>query len=260
MTWKPTKFKGVRYREHPTRKHGIMPDRYFVIRYQRDGKRVEEKLGWASDKVGKWTAEKAASVLAGLKDAFDLGKEKPTRLSEARQAEKERREQAAEEKAQQEKDALTFGQFFRETYYPTAKRDKKPMSYLTEWGFFENWIDPAIGAIPLKDIRPLHLERLKKTLLDAGKSARTIEYIFSTIRGTWNTARRHRVIEGNSPTKAVKKPKVENKRVRFLTTDEAAELLELSGRPEPGRLQNGRYFPLYRLTRRGSLWPAMEEP
>jgi integrase len=126
---------------------------------------------------------------------------------------------------------LTFKEFFEKTYYPLAKRDKKPMSYLTEWGFFENWISPAIGAIPLKDIRPIHLERLKKTLLDAGKSARTIEYIFSTIRGTWNMARRHRVIEGDSPTRSVKKPKVENKRVRFLTTDEAAELLEhLQGR------------------------------
>ena len=101
------------------------------------------------------------------------------------------------------------------------------MSHLTEGGHFKNWIEPAIGAIPLKDLRPLHLERLKKTLLEAEKiggdgkavknpkSARTIQYVFATIRGTWNMARKHRVIEGDSPTKAVKKPKVENKRVRY---------------------------------------------
>jgi len=242
MTWKPTKFRGVRYREHPTRKHGIHPDRYFVIRYKQKGVSREEGLGWASE---KWTAEKAAAKLAELKKAYKTGAGGPTRLSEARQAEEERREREVLEKARQEKENLTFGQFFTETYFPIAKTSKKPMSHKTEWGHFKNWIEPAIGAIPLKDLRPLHLERLKKTLLEAEKikkdaptetvknpkSARTIQYIFATIRGTWNMARKHRVIEGESPTKAVKKPKVENRRVRFLTTEEAQTLLEdLQGR------------------------------
>lgn len=40
--------EGIRVREHPTRRHGIKPDAYFVIRYQIDGKRQEEALGWAS--------------------------------------------------------------------------------------------------------------------------------------------------------------------------------------------------------------------
>jgi len=47
--WKGTKFKGVRYYEHPTRKHGVTKDKYFTIRYQRDGKRLEEAIGWASE-------------------------------------------------------------------------------------------------------------------------------------------------------------------------------------------------------------------
>ena len=67
MTWKPTKFRGVRYREHPTRKHGIMPDRYFVIRYQRKESGLKKNL--AGLREGKWTAEKAAKLLAELKDA-----------------------------------------------------------------------------------------------------------------------------------------------------------------------------------------------
>jgi integrase len=245
MKWKYLEgVKGIRFREHPTRKHGIHPDRYFTICYQHQGKRVEEGFGWLSE--GR-TLKKAIKRLDDLREAAKDpeiknpdGTPKPTRLSEAREAEKERREQEALEKAREEKETLTFGQFFRDTYYPTAKRDKKPMSHKTEWGHFKNWIEPAIGAIPLKDLRPLHLERLKKTLLEAEKikkdaptetvknpkSARTIQYIFATIRSTWNMARKHRVIEGDSPTKAVKKPKVENKRVRFLTTEEAQTLLE----------------------------------
>jgi hypothetical protein len=42
------KGKGVRCKEHPTRKNGIKPDLYFSIRYQVDGKSVESGLGWAT--------------------------------------------------------------------------------------------------------------------------------------------------------------------------------------------------------------------
>lgn len=69
--WHSTGFKGVRYRKHPTRKHGVSYDKYFSIRYQRDGKRVEEGLGWASE---KWTAEKAALTLAEIKNVWKTGK------------------------------------------------------------------------------------------------------------------------------------------------------------------------------------------
>jgi len=72
MEWhKLEGYKGVRYREHETRKKGIKKDRYFAIRYRvinSKGKseQHEEGLGWASD---GWTAEKAAGELAKLKYA-----------------------------------------------------------------------------------------------------------------------------------------------------------------------------------------------
>ncbi len=47
--WTNTKHEGVRYREHPTRKHGVRKDRYYAIRYYVDGKRKEESLGWETD-------------------------------------------------------------------------------------------------------------------------------------------------------------------------------------------------------------------
>jgi len=223
MTWKKTKYRGVRYREHPTRKHGILKDRYFVIRYMKNGVSREEGAGWASENI---TAEKAFEILSGLKRAAREGTGEPTRLSEKRQMEGEAKERAALEKAKQERENLTFGQYFRWPYLPIAKTSKKKVSWAKEESHFRLWIEPAIGSIPLKDLRPLHLERLKKTLLDARKSARTIQYIFSTIRVVWNHARKNRIIEGDSPTKAVKKPKVENRRVRFLTIEEAQVLLK----------------------------------
>jgi len=64
VEWHSTKHKGVRYRVHKTRKHGINYDRYFAIRYQKDGKRKEEGLGWLSE---GWTLDDAVLKLTGLK-------------------------------------------------------------------------------------------------------------------------------------------------------------------------------------------------
>lgn len=224
MKWKYLEgVKGIRYREHPTRKYGAIPDRYFTICYQHKGERVEEGFGWLSQgRTLKKAMRRLDELREAAKDPDPGGIRKPTRLSEARQAEEERREQEALEKAQHEKENLTFGQYFSRTYYPLAKDKKKGPK---EDSHFRLWIEPAIGSIPLKDLRPLHLERLKKTLSDAGRSPRTIQYIFSTVRFVWNHARKNRIIEGDSPTKGVSKPKIDNKRIRFLDLDEAGELL-----------------------------------
>ena len=64
MKWKKSRFKGVRYREHPVRKHGLRRDRYYAIRYQKDGKRAEEALGWESE---GWTEGKAIKELQTLR-------------------------------------------------------------------------------------------------------------------------------------------------------------------------------------------------
>lgn len=45
MKWGKTPFPGVRFRTHATRKHGVKPDQYFLIRYKLNGKDREEGLG-----------------------------------------------------------------------------------------------------------------------------------------------------------------------------------------------------------------------
>lgn len=55
--------QGVRYREHPTRRHGARLDRYYTVRFSLDGIRKEEGLGWASQ---GWTQQKAAEYRAEM--------------------------------------------------------------------------------------------------------------------------------------------------------------------------------------------------
>jgi integrase len=114
-------------REHPTRKHGVGRDRYFAIRYQRDGKRVEEGIGWASELDPKdkkhWTAEKAAIVLAGLREAARGLEKGPTRLSEKREIEDSLKEAEKVEQERLEKEAVTF-RFSPTPTYPRRRMTK----------------------------------------------------------------------------------------------------------------------------------------
>lgn len=215
--WIRTDFPGVRYRKHKTRKHGIKFDRYFAIYYQFNGKRKEEGLGWASK---EWTAKKANLVLAELKQAQTTGGGEST-LKEKREAKRKKEEL----KALKKKQAITFGEYFKKAYLP-LQNTKAEKTVTQEEAHFRNWLSPVLKDMPLKDIRPLHLERVKKNMLDAGRAPRMLQYVFATFRQAWNQGRRDGLISEDSPSKQVKLPRIDNKRTRFLTHEEANLLLE----------------------------------
>ena len=70
VKWIPTNFPGVRFYKHDNRKHGVKFDQYFSVRFQVDGRTVEEGLGWASQGI---TAEKAYQTRSELKEASKTG-------------------------------------------------------------------------------------------------------------------------------------------------------------------------------------------
>jgi integrase len=229
VEWKKTKYQGVRYYEHKTRKHGANFDRYFTIRYKVKGIQREEGLGWASE---KWTAERAALELAELKKAHTLG-EGPASLAEKRALDRERREKERQEKARLGKKGMTFGQFFTETYYPIQKTNKKRGSYEAEKYLFELWINPVIGNLPFNKISHFHLEKLKKKMLGAGKAPRTAKYALDVMNQVWKVARQNGIINEDSPTKNIKPLIFDNRRIRFLTHEEAEKLFaNLSARSQ----------------------------
>ena len=63
-------------------------------------------------------------------------------------------------------------------------------------------------------------------MVDKKLSARTIEYTLQTIRQVFHMAREMKIYAGESPTQAVKWPKLDNMKIRFLSIDEAETLLE----------------------------------
>jgi integrase len=221
--WIKTNFRGVRYHEHETRKHGVKPDKYFTIRYKLNKKDKEEGLGWASD---GWTASKAYDRLRELKENRKIG-QGPQTLAEKREIETERRKTEKDELERIEREAITLGAFFNDSYLSQAQADKKDKSVYREKGLFKLWISPALGHLPMKDVAPFHLEKLKKEMVAGGQSPRSIEYALSVVRQIFNTAKRLEVYEGENPTAKIKFPKPDNGRMRFLTHEEADALLNL---------------------------------
>ena len=213
-----TTYPGVFYRE---RERKGKKDKYFVIRYRVHGKQREEGLGWGSE---GWNAKKASLAVGELRQNYSIG-DGPNTLRDKRKATKEREEVEQARLVQEAEAKKIFTDVFESAYFPLALADKKKLSTNRERSLFSNWIRPEIGGLPLAQIQPWHLEKIKKSMADAGLSPRTAEYALATIRQVFNYAKRNGLFKGDNPVSSVKIPRSDNKRLRFLTLTEARELL-----------------------------------
>jgi integrase len=223
LKWHKTGTKGIRYRQHPTRKHGKKFDIYYAIRYQENGVRIEEGLGWASE-TGI-TLDKAIAELSKLREAAVKG-EGPVRLAEKREIEDSRKAADEAEQERLRKESITFGDYMTRTYFPQCKLDKKARTYVNEEVLYRLHLADTIGTLPFGKIAPFHLERIKKSMADQKKSDRTIQYALQLTRQGFNTARKLGVYAGESPTKGVKWPKPDNMKLRYLSISESEKLLK----------------------------------
>jgi integrase len=242
IQWIKTEHKGLRYYEHPTRKitktgklgrDASFPDRYFSVRYKKGNRDHSFGIGWQSDGIPDSELKKepgldfiayCLKLLRQFKHNADTG-EGPETPQEKRIIQDEKREQAEQERAKAEAQNITFNKFMVETYLPQCKLDKKPRTYIIEEMLYRVHLAEAIGALPLPRIAPIHIERIKKIMADDGKSPRTIQYVLQLTRQAFNTAHRLKIYTGESPTKGVKWPTLDNMKLRYLSIAEAETLL-----------------------------------
>lgn len=226
LKWNQTSFPGVRYRNHPTRKHGVRPDQYFAIRIQVDGKRKEEGLGWASQ---GWSAKKAADELSKLREAARTG-EGHLSLADKREAARAEKRAMEEAKRASETERVTYGEVFTRHYMPHAEQTKKKGSVVAEKALYGKWIAPVIADKPMGEVAQIHLEKIRKTMADAGMAPRSIHYALCVVRQTYHFALDFGLHNAPSPTDQARAlirriKAVDNKRIRFLSSDEAERLL-----------------------------------
>lgn len=220
--WKSSGSKGVRFYEHASRKHGVKKDRYYAIRYTVDGRQVEEGLGWASE---GWTEEEAVETRSELTKNKRKA-EGPKTLKEKTALEATERQVKAGQAEQEAKDRLTFKELAEGRYIEWSKAHKKNVaSWKREEQFFKLWINPVIGDKPLKDVAPIHLEKIKADMAKVKRAPRSIHYCLGVVRQVFNYAIKNDLFDKANPVSKVKLPVSDNSRLRFLTREEAAALL-----------------------------------
>lgn len=226
--WQPTQYPGVRYREHPTRKHNGKADRYFSIRYKRAGKTVEESVGWASNGMN---AQKAANIRSEIVQNIKEGKDEQS-LADKRRAFEKTCEEEARKIAIEKREGLTFGTLMDQYYLPWADSNKKRA--IDDRTIYKNWLAKSIGDKPLKDISTLDLEALKDKMFEKGKADATVRHALCLVRQAYNKAIDDwKIWQGENPCKGVKFPIPKNARQRFLSRLEAKTILSALEKRSP---------------------------
>jgi integrase len=214
MKWMSSGVKGVRYREHPERLHRGAPDRYFSIRFKRQGKDIEEGLGWSSE---GWTVRKASELRDQIQAGHVSG-EGPATLRERRQA---RTADGAAGQAGQP--ALLYRELVETHYIPWSLREKKS-AWLDEIRL-KNHIYPVFGDSRLEDISAEAVEQFREALLEEWEPA-TVKQILALLRKTFNHLTALGLFDRRNPASRVKMPRLDNACERFLTRDEYRRLLD----------------------------------
>jgi integrase len=226
--WFKTKYEGVRYREHPSRKYGTHKDRYYVVRYRVDGQRKEEAIGWESqndhrDKDGARVSmlEVARATLARLKESHRTGEGAPT-LAEQR-AQAAHAKVVEEARAIEEEKANRTLQDAFDAYIKWAKGEKD------DWDHDETRMTlhvlPHLGSKRLSEIGAADIEMIKVKCFEKDHAPATVKHVLQCVRAIYNFSIRLGDYVGENPTRNVKFPRLDNARKRFFSDDQVDALL-----------------------------------
>jgi len=217
VKWIKSTHPGVRYREHPTRTFRRQKDKYFEIYYRREGKPCFEALGWLSDGM---TAGEAATIRGEIVQNIKKGVA-PQSLKEKREMEAAVK-RAEEDRAEAERQAaVTFGEM-ADLFLEWSENNKK--SYRDDKNRYEKHLEPRFKDTPIKDLSPFDLERLKASLKKKKLSPGTITQCLQLTRAIFRKTKGWGHHASDFPK--VDFPKVSNRRVAFLTQDQAGALLD----------------------------------
>ena len=257
-TYNRTRYLGVRFKDVSTRTHKGKPDRYFLIRYGREGRTVNEGVGFSSEGVD---AKYASTVRSEIVKNIRLGTGCQS-LADKRELESKRQADELALKENQKHQNMPLDILFNK-YIEWEKGEKK--SWKDDRSLYLNHIKPALGSIPIKNISMIHLEKLKRTLQSKkgryGKklSDATIKHCLVLVRQIFNKGISWRIFDGVNPVTATARENkkflrtADNKRVRFLNHEEANVLLsDLKNRSQ--QLHNICQLSLYTGMRMGEIF------
>jgi|GEM_PF-195189 len=231
--YKKTKFPGVRVREHQGKRYQGKPDKYYLIRYGREGRMVSEGVGFASEGI---TAQLASTTRTEIIKNIRHG-EGHQSLKDKRVLKREKDELIKANKIAEAMENVSF-HVLGDRYIDWAK-DEKEASWKSDDSRYRNHIKPLLGSVPVKDVVTFTLEQFKKELKKkkgrGGKllAPKTIHHCLALIRQMYSHAAGWGIYSGPNPvteTSKVRKKFLkipDNRRERILSRKEAGQILYL---------------------------------
>ena len=193
---------GVYYRESVSKRFRGKVDRCFYVSFKDGSRKIWEKVGWVSE---GYSAQMAANIRAERMRSIRHGEELP-------------------KKRDQE---ITFGELWKhyDKWLDTGKSH-----VVDDRSRYENHLKDRFANVRLSQITPLDLEKLKSDLLKKDMAPATVKHVLVLIRQMINKAIAWELWQGENPIKKIKSDKLNNRRERYLTQDEAALVLnEMKG-------------------------------
>jgi integrase len=124
---------------------------------------------------------------------------------------------------------MTLNEFWEEKYLPWLKVNKKSWK-IDQYNFNKN-LSPALGKQTLDAISPFDIEKLvfllknRKGRLGKPLSAAYIKHQLVLLTRLFNVAAQWGVFTGQNPCNKVKKPRLNNQIVEFLSENELTRLI-----------------------------------
>lgn len=194
----PTKYPGVYERQSDNKNHNGRADICYHITYKVDGKKIWEKVGWASD---GYSAKLANQVRAERLRSIRHGGELPKQKKKA-----------------------PFFKVIADKYLSWAKENKARQG-IEDKRLYDNHLSRRFDSKRLNEISSFDLERMKSELSKEGLAPATVKHCLVLVRQIFNKALLWGMYSGQNPIKGVKMPTLQNERQRFLSHDEADTLL-----------------------------------
>lgn len=218
----PTQRKGIFYREHPTRRHGVRKDRQLVLRYTINGKTKTEVFGWLTQGATELEAER---LLATFRANYKSGAG-PSSLKEMREIEKNRQRELEEAEEIAARQRLTFSELSQQFISGLKLRSKTQRQYTDSLEMVANFKPPGAPVIGKTAITQISRRTLAQYIEHlARKSPSTAVSVRSSLSAfyTWLAEPSREHIEVNF-VPSIPKPAANTPRDRTLTDTEIIAL------------------------------------
>ncbi len=203
------------------------PENIFYINYYRNGKRVEEKAG--RQFRDKMTAARANQI-------------RTRRLEGDLPSNQERREAAQQQR-------WTLDRLWEEYCEPLAQKTK---SFVTDRGRYQNFIRPALGQKEPRELSPLDVHRLQRTVAQT-HAPQTVKHVLLLLQRLVNFGFKRGLCPGINFK--IDKPRVDNKKTEFLTPEQIKALTQaLDAFAWDPQAANFMRLALYTGMRRGEIF------